>query len=79
MIAVIRIKGQVGLKEKIINTLDRLRLRRKYACVVLEKPTPEQLAEADLISLDINSVVGLFISDVTQYTMFVYGDICISK
>ena len=39
MIAVIRIKGMVGLREDIEETLDRLKLRRKFACVVLrEKP-----------------------------------------
>ena len=43
MIAVIRIKGQVGLKKEIVETLNRLRLRRKYICVILEKPTKEQL------------------------------------
>lgn len=43
MIAAIRIKGQVGLKKEVIETLYRLRLRRKYACVVLENPTKEQL------------------------------------
>lgn len=36
MIAVIRIKGQVGLRKEIKETLDRLRIRRKYACVVLK-------------------------------------------
>lgn len=42
MICIIRIKGQVGLKKDIVETLNRLRLRRKYTCVVLE-PTPENL------------------------------------
>ena len=41
-IAVIRIKGQVGLNKNVIETLDRLRLRRKYACVLVE-PTPENM------------------------------------
>jgi ribosomal protein L30/L7E len=43
MIAVIRIKGMVGLRAPVVETLNRLRLRKKYACVVLEKPTAEQL------------------------------------
>lgn len=43
MIAVIRIRGMVGLKSGINNTLDRLRLRRKYACVVFANPTKEQM------------------------------------
>lgn len=43
MIAVIRIKGIVGIRKEIAETLDRLRLRRKYACVVFEKPSEVQL------------------------------------
>ncbi len=43
MIATIRIHGMVGLNRDIVETLYRLRLRRKYACIVLEKPTKEQL------------------------------------
>src|SRR3989339_618101 len=43
MIAIIRIKGQVGMDKDIIETFYRLRLRRKYACIVIDKPTPEQL------------------------------------
>lgn len=43
MIAVIRIHGMVKIKEKIQDTLFRMRLRRKYACVVWENPTKEQL------------------------------------
>lgn len=43
MIAIIRIHGQVGLKKEIVETLNRLRLRKKYACFVLEKPSKEQL------------------------------------
>ena len=42
MICVIRIHGMVELKKKIAETLDRLRLRRKYSCVVLN-PTEEQM------------------------------------
>ncbi len=37
MIAIIRISGIVNRKEEIENTLNRLRLRRKYSCVVLDK------------------------------------------
>ena len=36
MICIIRIRGRVGLKKDINETLNRLRLRRKYTCVVLE-------------------------------------------
>lgn len=42
MICVIRIHGMVGLKKKTAETLNRLRLRRKYSCVVLN-PTEEQM------------------------------------
>ncbi len=41
-IVVIRITGDVGLKKDIRETLNRLRLRRKYSCIVFEKPTKEQ-------------------------------------
>lgn len=40
MIAIIRISGMVDLNKGIKATLDRLRLRKKYSCVVLEE-TPE--------------------------------------
>ena len=43
MLCIIRIKGRVGINKDIEETLSRLRLRRKYVCVVLEKPTKEQL------------------------------------
>lgn len=43
MIAVIRIKGQIGLKKDIKETLHRLRLRKKYVCVVFEKPSAIEL------------------------------------
>ena len=43
MIAIIRIHGMVNVYRNIEETLYRLRLRRKYACVVFEKPTKEQL------------------------------------
>ena len=36
MLAIIRIKGDVGLNKPIRETLERLRLRRKYVCVLLE-------------------------------------------
>jgi len=42
MICIIRIKGQVGLKKEIIETLNRLKLRKKFSCVVIE-PTKEQM------------------------------------
>jgi large subunit ribosomal protein L30 len=36
-IAVIRIAGLVGIDKQIARTLDALRLRRKYTCVILEE------------------------------------------
>ena len=35
LLAVIRISGRVKIKSDIENTLDRLRLRRKYSCILL--------------------------------------------
>jgi len=43
MIAVIRIKGNVGLRKEIKETFERLRLKKKYSCIVSEKPGKEQL------------------------------------
>ena len=37
MIAVLRIHGQVKIKKEIKETLDRLRLRRKFACVLIDE------------------------------------------
>lgn len=42
LICIIRIRGQVGVTNEIKETLYRLRLRRKYVCVVV-KPTPENM------------------------------------
>jgi len=43
MICVIRIHGRVKMKKDIVNSLDRLRLRKKYSCIVIN-PTKEQEA-----------------------------------
>lgn len=43
MICIIRIAGETGMERKIKETLSRLRLRKKYSCVVLEKPNEAQL------------------------------------
>lgn len=40
-IAVIRIKGQVGLRKKVIETLNRLNIRRKYSCTIFYNPSKE--------------------------------------
>ena len=42
MIVIIRIKGQTGLRKDTNNTLDRLRIKKKYSCVVV-KETKENL------------------------------------
>jgi ribosomal protein L30/L7E len=42
-IAVIRITGEVGLRKDIVETFNRLKLRKKYSCVVFENPSKEQL------------------------------------
>ncbi len=42
MIAIIRISGIPEMPEKAGETLDRLRLRKKYACVLINE-TPEEL------------------------------------
>ena len=42
-IAVVRIRGQVGLNRDVKETLHRLRVRRKYACVVFDNPSKEQM------------------------------------
>ncbi len=36
MIAVIRIKGQVKLQERVKETLYRLRLRKKFVCILID-------------------------------------------
>jgi large subunit ribosomal protein L30 len=43
MIAVIRIKGQVGLNSDVKETLSRLRLRRKYVARVFESPNESEM------------------------------------
>nr|QBM01242.1 50S ribosomal protein L30 [uncultured archaeon] len=43
MIAIIRIRGKVKIKKDIEETFNRLKLKRKFSCVVFSEPTPEQL------------------------------------
>src|SRR3989344_4756368 len=44
MYVVIRISGMVDVKQKMAETLDRLRLRRKYAAVLLsENPNNDKI------------------------------------
>ena len=42
MICIIRISGKVNLDGKVRETMERLRLRKKYSCVVLVNPNKEQ-------------------------------------
>ena len=42
MICIIRIKGTVGLEKGVVETLNRLRLRKKYSCVIID-PKKEDL------------------------------------
>ena len=43
MIAVIRIHGQVKVRKDVSETLNRLRLRRKYSCIVFENNEVEKM------------------------------------
>ena len=50
MICIIRISGETGLDRKIKETLDRLRLRKKYSCVVIENSNDSQLGMIKTVS-----------------------------
>ncbi len=43
MICIIRIAGETGIDGKIKETLNRLRIQKKYSCVVFENPNESQL------------------------------------
>ncbi len=47
MIAAVRIKGDVGLRHQIRETLQRMGLKKKYSCVILEKPKATELGMID--------------------------------
>ncbi len=47
MIAVIRIKGDVKIRVDIRETLQRLGLKKKYSCIILEKPKQVELGMID--------------------------------
>jgi len=49
MIAIIRIRGQVNIRKQITETLNRLRLKTKYSCLILEKPKAEELGMIEKI------------------------------
>jgi large subunit ribosomal protein L30 len=42
VIAVIRITGQINLSTDIVETFQRLKLKKKYTCIVVEKMTDTQ-------------------------------------
>lgn len=41
-IAIIRIKGQIGIRKDIKETFKRLKLKKKYNCRILENPSEVQ-------------------------------------
>jgi len=43
MIAVIRIKGRVKVREMLRETLERLRLRKKYVCVLIDEKNENEI------------------------------------
>jgi large subunit ribosomal protein L30 len=43
MIAIVRIKGQVKIRTDAAETLNRLGLKKKYSCVILDKPKEVEL------------------------------------
>lgn len=42
MIVIIRIRGEVGISRDLKETFDRLRIRKKYSCVVLKEISKPQ-------------------------------------
>jgi len=43
MLAIIRIRGDVNISQSVRETFNRLRIRRKYSCVILAKPSAIEL------------------------------------
>jgi len=43
MICLIRIRGEVGVNRDVEETLNRLRLRKKYSCIVIQNLTEEKM------------------------------------
>jgi ribosomal protein L30/L7E len=50
MIAIIRIAGKVGLRKDFEETFQRMNLRRKYSCAIIEKPNQVELGMIKKIS-----------------------------
>ncbi len=49
MISIIRIAGKINLNSRIKETLNRLRLKKKYACIVIGNPNNVQLGMIKLV------------------------------
>jgi len=49
MIAVIRIKGKVKVRKELEETLSRLRLRRKYSCILISEKDKVSLGMLDRV------------------------------
>ena len=49
MICIIRIKGQIGIEKSVKETLDRLRIRKKYACIAIKNPTAVEMGMIDKV------------------------------
>lgn len=49
MIAVVRIKGDVGLRHQVRETLQRLNLKKKYSCIILEKPKATEMGMIEML------------------------------
>ncbi len=49
MIAIIRIAGQVKIRKDMVETLNRLNLKKKYSCILIDKPKAEELGMIEKI------------------------------
>lgn len=49
MICIIRISGEVKIREEVRETFRRLGLTRKYSCIVLDKPTQVELGMLKMV------------------------------
>lgn len=49
MIAIIRITGDVKIRQDVRETFKRMGLTRKYSCIVLENPKPEEIGMLDKV------------------------------
>lgn len=49
MIAIIRIKGQVKIRKVVAETLNRMGLKTKYSCLIIDKPNEVELGMLDKV------------------------------